>query len=574
MKRFITFLLSTLLIFTLSFGALAENLLISSVTKEGENWVVKGTWQGDKPLTIEVLKKTIVENDTERNLTWDDVLSANNADILNYLAYFNQTDSPNSNGGFEFKIAGMAEEPEIRVFSNGEYFYHSRATLDKINDSLKVNEEAPEEQFDNLIMGYGFLNGIITELTEPLNEDEKDEFWNKLYTYKESKSGGFTNFGDIVTASTEIAILSKVMMSETISDLNENLELLEPYGIKDSNSYDLYAKKGDFQKENYLTNAQKEALFTQLKAKAGELNYAAKFVEYFNEKVVLTACFDNSSDYLVKDIIDKSDVLANEGTGKYSSLKAAQKLEVAESINGADSEFASASELSGFIASKATKLANDNSSSQGSGNKGGSLGGNSSYNVVTKPVDTTPPQETKNDFSDLSSHKWAETAIYALRDKGIINGTSESTFEPERGVTREEFVKMLVLAMNALDQNAKAPFADITDGAWYAPYVASAYNAKLINGITAETFGIGTGITREQLAVMIHRAILSKGEAQNAGTNSSFTDIDSVSSYAVDAVNYVSNAGIMNGMGDGSFAPQAVVTRAQAAKVIYELLFI
>ena len=164
MKKFITVLLSIFLIFSTSLSAMAQSLLISSVTKEGTNWVVKGTWSGNKPLTVEVLKQ---------GKAWADVSSAGDIDILNYLAYFNQAD--NKDGSFEFKIANLSAEPEVRVYTNGEFFYHSRATLDDINASS-------DGMFYDSIMDYAFLNGIITDTIDPLNESEKTEFWNRLFT--------------------------------------------------------------------------------------------------------------------------------------------------------------------------------------------------------------------------------------------------------------------------------------------------------------------------------------------------------------------------------------------------------
>ena len=71
---------------------------------------------------------------------------------------------------------------------------------------------------------------------------------------------------------------------------------------------------------------------------------------------------------------------------------------------------------------------------------------------------------------------------------------------------------------------------------------------------------------------MVHRAIAAKGNLQQVNATGAFTDFDLVSDFAKDAVVYVNAAGIMNGMGDGSFAPLQSVTRAQAAKVIYELI--
>ena len=550
MKKFITVLLSIFLIFSTSLSAMAQNLLISSVTKEGENWVVKGTWDGNKPLTVEVLKQ---------GKAWADVSSAGDIDILNYLAYFNQAD--NKDGSFEFKIANLSAEPEVRVYTNGEYFYHSRDTLNEIN-------AASDATFYDSIMGYGFLDGIITDITGPLNNDEKTEFWNRIFTYKENKTGGFANFGDIVTSSREIAALIQVKHSDS-AGLKTNLELLTSYGINQSDSWDIYTNQGEFAKEDYLTAAQEEILIAALKGKAGEVNSAYDFIEYFNNKVVLTACHNNVTDYLVRDIISKCDVILKEDTGKYSSLTSVQKLGVAKIINDSQSEFATVSQLAQKVLSESGKIADTPSDSNDSGKRGSSGAG---FSVTTKPVEVVPPQDSGAIFTDIANYQWAETAIYALQEKGIVQGTGAQTFEPERSVTREEFVKMLVLAAGVMADNAVAPFEDVAQGAWYVPYIASAYNSGLVAGVTDTTFGIGSCITREQLAVMVHRAIATKGTLQSVDSDATFADFSSVSDFAKDAVTYVNAAGIMNGMGDGSFAPQMPVNRAQAAKVIYELI--
>lgn len=564
MKKISAFLLSAFLILSISVGAMAAGPVINSVTMDGGRVSVTGTNTSGKPMTIEVLQD---------GKTWEEIETAEDINILEYLYYFNQTDSFGANGSFEFAIDDWAgtDEPEMRIYSGGEYFYHSPTQLRMINAATDVTD------FESKVKEHLFLAGEMEKIEAQLNEDEKNEFWNKLFAYK-GVVGGFKNFGEIVSAAPELSILVQIELSTT-STIKGLLSDLGSYGIKNSDSWDIFTNKNEFAKEDYLTSDQESALYSCLKQKADGCYKAADFIKYFNDAVVLTACHNRGSSYLVRNIIEKSDILAAAETGDFSSLTAEKKLEVAEKIDESETPFATISALAKEIAdlseensdeepeSNITIPSDKNNNNSGGGGGGG---GGKSYAVDSTPKEETAPN--KKQFSDIAAYTWAEDAIYALQEKGIVQGTGKDIFEPARAVTREEFVKMLVLSANIYDENAKAQFTDTAQGAWYVPYVASAYNAKLINGMTEDVFGIGRVITREQLAVMIYRALDSRGKLQNVNITENFSDIDAVSAFATDAVNYVKAAGLMNGMGDGSFAPHENVNRAQAAKVIYELL--
>jgi len=155
----------------------------------------------------------------------------------------------------------------------------------------------------------------------------------------------------------------------------------------------------------------------------------------------------------------------------------------------------------------------------------------------------------------------------ALKDMGAINGKTDSDFAPADYVTREEFIKMFVSLFGEVDSDASADFADVDSSAWYYSYVASALKAGIVNGVGDGRFGVGQNISRQDIAVIAFRALaIAKGENEV-----SFDDFDSIADYAKDAVDALSSQGIINGMGDGSFAPNANATRAQAAKILYEL---
>lgn len=174
-------------------------------------------------------------------------------------------------------------------------------------------------------------------------------------------------------------------------------------------------------------------------------------------------------------------------------------------------------------------------------------------------------------FTDLSTAAWAEKAINYLASKGIIKGIGGGKFAPDNSVTRCEFVKMLIEAFNLYDSAAEADFTDVPKNHWAYKYVASAYKYGLTNGKGDGSFGTDETITREEMATMAYRAMKIAGK-QIQESNVTFADKDSISTYAASAVGAMSNAGIINGVGNNRFAPKSDCSRAMAAKVIYEIL--
>ena len=92
-----------------------------------------------------------------------------------------------------------------------------------------------------------------------------------------------------------------------------------------------------------------------------------------------------------------------------------------------------------------------------------------------------------------------------------------------------------------------------------------------MKGVRDDTFGIGTSIKREDICVAIYRAAKENGYTF-ANPKTDFTDFEEVSDYAKEAVSMLAGEGIINGMGDGSFAPKKETTRAQAAKLMYAVI--
>ena len=169
-------------------------------------------------------------------------------------------------------------------------------------------------------------------------------------------------------------------------------------------------------------------------------------------------------------------------------------------------------------------------------------------------------------FNDLDNVLWAHEAINYLHALGI-DGVGDGAFAPNRLLKREEGAKMLVLSLNLETDGKIAKFSDVSIGQWYYPYVAAAYEEAILCGTGDGHFGIGQSFTREDFALMLYRVVEDYLVSDEYICD--FTDTYSISSYALQAVGALSNNGIINGMEDGSFAPKACVTRAQAAKMIY-----
>ena len=177
-------------------------------------------------------------------------------------------------------------------------------------------------------------------------------------------------------------------------------------------------------------------------------------------------------------------------------------------------------------------------------------------------------------FNDIDSVPWAEEAIRELYNRGIISGKVEGIFAPNDYLTREELVKMLIVAMNLGTTGAEvANMWDVNRDAWYAPYVDSAVASGIIQGIGDGSFGIGSYVNREEICVIADRAAQVGGVfLDDEFTIKPFSDERQISSWAVYSVNKMRESFIVTGVGGNYFDPKSLVTRAQAAKIIYGIL--
>lgn len=196
---------------------------------------------------------------------------------------------------------------------------------------------------------------------------------------------------------------------------------------------------------------------------------------------------------------------------------------------------------------------------------------------IVEPRDTFSSYavlENKVSFSDIAKvQAWAGRQIQVVAAKGAIEGIGNGKFAPKNNVTRAEFAKMLVRALNLENSTATENFSDVSSTAWYAPYVAVAAEKGIIQGRTSTTFDPTATITRAEMATLISRALkLTNPDAKtDASALNKFTDAAKINATLKDGVAFAASNNLVIGNA-GKFNPTNTASRAEAAVIIYRTI--
>lgn len=179
---------------------------------------------------------------------------------------------------------------------------------------------------------------------------------------------------------------------------------------------------------------------------------------------------------------------------------------------------------------------------------------------------TETPSETK--FNDVSANDWFASAVDYVTGKGMMNGTADNTFSPKANTTRGMVVTVLYRLENQPSTSA-ASFTDVASGAYYANAVAWANANGIVSGYGSGKFGPNDKVTREQLAAILYRyAQYKKYDVSGANSLDGYTDAQSVSSYAVPALQWANAAGVVTGKSGNKLDPKGNATRAEVAAML------
>ena len=181
-----------------------------------------------------------------------------------------------------------------------------------------------------------------------------------------------------------------------------------------------------------------------------------------------------------------------------------------------------------------------------------------------------------DDFTDVSRSDWFYDYVDYVSSKGYFRGTTETTFSPQRNMTRAMFVVVLFRFDGAKGDSSQSAFTDVAPGAWCTDAINWAAANKIVEGKGDGTFAPDAPITRAQMCAIIDRYLnyYKKGNKvtlPQTGSVSAMSDQNTVPSYAVDAIKQCQRYGLINGFKDGTFRPNALSTRAHVAAVIYRM---
>ena len=199
--------------------------------------------------------------------------------------------------------------------------------------------------------------------------------------------------------------------------------------------------------------------------------------------------------------------------------------------------------------------------------------------LVFSLVPTVALAAGADDFTDVSRDDWCYEYVDYVTRQGYFNGTTSTTFAPDRTMTRAMFVVVLSRYADVNVDNSQSAFTDVEPGAWCAGAINWAAAHDIVGGYGDGTFRPNAPVTRAQMCAIMDRFVeyyMEENEVEVAetGTVATLTDQAQIPSYAVSAVRNCQRWGLIYGYSDGTFRPNANSSRAHVAAVIYRLAFL
>ena len=194
---------------------------------------------------------------------------------------------------------------------------------------------------------------------------------------------------------------------------------------------------------------------------------------------------------------------------------------------------------------------------------------------ITPGVDNKKPAskpEVKLPFTDVSTSDWFYDDVAFVYENGLFSGTDSRSFSPNASMTRAMLVTVLYRLEGEPTVTGRSSFTDVRSGAYYEKSVIWAAANGIVTGTDSTSFSPDAKVTREQLAAILYRyAQYRKLDTDASAKLNSFTDADSVSAYASEALGWAISEGLINGA-SGKLMPKGDATRAQVAAILHRLV--
>ncbi len=436
------------------------------------------------------------------------------------------------------------------------------------------------------------LNGSILSISQgKTNADGSFEkrviLDTSLYT-TETEAAVWVSGKDVNTLSTTIPLYSKSVIDgiipaiAAVATLEDYTAFLESYkeilGWQELSGYEA-ATFDEFIK----TRPQGAGSIEDLADWAVEfLKYGQRVIEFLGK---INEASENERWGVIQQIVTDTykDTLPNLATAKLEGISSLKDMY----MRMTKKVYKSAAEVEKAFSDACDAQKTAESGGNGGGGSGGG-GGSKNPMSLAPTVSNVPGEDTagtggilpedvklpETSFDDLGSVEWAEDAINALRERGVVYGNGNGKYEPERSIAREEVVAMLTRAFQLPEAGKQEQaFVDVPDDAWFKDAVELATAIGLVNGYPDGSFGAGKSITRSELIVMASRMLSAVGfKLEQKYPAVVFSDFYSIPDYAIETISAMQQAGLINGDSSGSVRPLDNASRAEVAVVIYSLI--
>lgn len=536
----------------------------------------RGIVNFNETLDVSELNKHVVFEGNKYTLgDYDKYVTYRVVDENNNLHNYGQISlDETGNVSFSFRIKGATGEYTLTLSNKklGKKTY----TIDYVNNVyIEFNDVKAlndVELMDEFLMGNGLLFKFDLDAYKLLTETSKNEIIQSFIS-----SDDVVSMAELETLAESMNVVDKLFVT------SENTDVLITYMLNNVQREESLFNKSIV---NVFSNApMTDTLRNNVVSKLIGSPLSEEQMSLFEYEVLKNRITQ------VKYFADMDLIILSEGNiwgfanADLADYKKSNKANVQKQMIDAINNVTSLAEYRAEFGKIVDRNPKEPSSNTGGGGGGGggaiskpsvetdshSLFGNNLLENSVEIKADLPPRETKAQFKDLSGFEWAKEAIDSLVENYIVNGVSDDEFQPSRTIKREEFVKMITSGLRLTGAEAESTFADVSKDAWYYSAIAAAERAEIVKGNDEGSFGIGTEITREDAVVILSRAATFSKATLEKTSDITFTDSDSISGYAKADVKKLSQAGIINGMGDGNFMPKSPLTRAEAAKMIYVL---
>ena len=526
-------LAAAMLIAAAASGAYANEITDFSVNGDGI-LNVNGSISGEEKINLFVNK---AEDSSAKGIIAIKQLCSENG---KYSFSVNLEEALSTGGKYRFHTVSQTEDAAY-----GEFEYYTKAERRRI--AGQINSISGENRSEA-------IRKIIEDNTDLLSF-ACPEFKTLVNDGKSEAAAEFLS-NETVTENNLLSVINKTTAIITTGVSKDEAEI--------KNIFEKY--ESDMQLESskfYAGLSDKNALYKELAKNEVVYKNASEFYKLFDMTVILADVNSaRGTDGMYEVLIKYPDTFDMTTYNLYDNDKTAMlKKLLTEIENGGIQSVERINEILG------TKIAK--SAGQSSGSSGGSKGSTgSTYTAPSQPTVSYNEKDTvipENVFTDLEGCEWAKEEIEMLASLNILNGVGQNVFAPYENVTRAQICKMICKILNIEPKNGISVFEDVTENDWFCGYVNALSENGIVFGVSTTEFKPNEDISRQDFAVMLHRALGTSVPEKN----DEFTDFEKIAEYAEDAAAALKAEGIIKGDISGSFNPEKNTNRAEAAVMIY-----